>query len=43
MVCGVGHRPRIADGHRLYGNIRNFMKSGWGGVSFPDGLALKAK
>ena len=26
-----------------HGNIRNFMKSGWDGVSFPDGLALKAK
>ena len=26
-----------------HGNIRNFMKSGWKGVSFPDGLALKAK
>ena len=26
-----------------HGNIRNFIKSGWDGVSFPDGLALKAK
>ena len=26
-----------------HGNIRNFMKSGWDGVDFPDGLALKAK
>merc|ERR1712118_370602 len=25
-----------------HGNIRNFMKTGWDGVSFPDGLALKA-
>ena len=26
-----------------HGNIRNFMKSGWDGVAFPDGLALKKK
>jgi len=26
-----------------HGNIRNFMKSGWDGVTFQDGLALKAK
>ena len=26
-----------------HGNIRNFMKSGWDGVKFPDGMALKAK
>ena len=26
-----------------HGNIRNFMKTGWDGVSFPDGLALARK
>jgi len=26
-----------------HGNIRNFMKSGWDGVVFSDGLALKVK
>ena len=26
-----------------HGNIRNFIKSGWDGVSFPDGMALKEK
>jgi hypothetical protein len=26
-----------------HGNIRNFMKAGWDGVSFPDGLALAKK
>jgi len=26
-----------------HGNIRNFMKTGWDGVAFPDGLALTAK
>ena len=26
-----------------HGNIRNFIKSGWGGVDFPDGLALTPK
>eukprot|EP00929_Paragymnodinium_shiwhaense_P015553 TRINITY_DN123667_c0_g1_i1.p1 TRINITY_DN123667_c0_g1~~TRINITY_DN123667_c0_g1_i1.p1 ORF type:complete len:568 (+),score=132.60 TRINITY_DN123667_c0_g1_i1:98-1705(+) len=26
-----------------HGNIRAFMKSGWGGVAFPEGLALAAK
>jgi len=25
-----------------HGNIRNFMKAGWDGVKFPNGLALKA-
>ena len=35
----VLNHPEGAD----HGNIRNFMASGWDGVSFPDGLALKAK
>lgn len=26
-----------------HGNIRNFMKTGWDGVKFPDGMALKTK
>ena len=26
-----------------HGNIRNFMKTGWDGVSFPNGLALTPK
>ena len=42
MICASAQVLKSPDGTD-HGNIRNFMKTGWDGVSFPDGLALKEK
>jgi len=40
---GEHHRQVVGDpGGSSHGNIRAFMKHGWKGVQFPDGLALTA-
>jgi len=41
MLFGQHYRDTLADPDGTsHGNIRAFMKTGWAGVSFPDGLAL---